>query len=427
MLRKTFIKGITAALFLSTLAANAYATTYYVDSTSASANDKNAGTSQNLPLRSLAKISGHVFKPGDTIALKAGSTFTGGLQIVSKGTASLPITFKSYGTGARPVIKSDPTYGSYNDAVYMAGARYVTITGLKVMSASNAGIVVDAKSSNNLFTNNEAQAVGIGFQVLGKANKFTGNFVHDGVMVVNTKGGDDDYGANGFVIAGTDNEFAQNRCYHCKAPSYDYGFDGGMFEIFNTADNTYIHHNWSEDSVGFLEAGGSGKSSARNVRVQFNVSKNDGEFICIHFTGGFGYTGPASFDISNNTVVDLTSSNPGALNYIDTVPAGSSVVFKNNLVVLNKIGSVFKNDITRNNNLYYFMQKTTHVMNNWANTLHAGEMIKNPLLVNLTGGDYHLTAKSPAIGAGLPVSKALVYDIAGKLINQAHPSIGAYQ
>jgi hypothetical protein len=80
-----------------------HATTYYVDS--AKGNDSATGTSIAAPWKSLTKVSGTTFSPGDTILLKAGSRWSGQeLHPRGSGTAAQYIKIDRYDSGARPRI-----------------------------------------------------------------------------------------------------------------------------------------------------------------------------------------------------------------------------------------------------------------------------------------------------------------------------------
>lgn len=77
---------------------------YYV---STLGNDLNSGTSEDLAWKSLAKVNSFTPRPGDEILFRCGDEWAGTLVIRSSGTSGSPITYSSYGTGAKPKI-----YGS---------------------------------------------------------------------------------------------------------------------------------------------------------------------------------------------------------------------------------------------------------------------------------------------------------------------------
>ena len=80
-------------------------------------------------------------------------------------------------------------------------------------------------------------------------------------MIVDSPGGDDDYGAVAYWIQGANNEVSYNVGMNNRGHSYDYGTDGGFLELYDRGDNSFIHHNWAENNNGFfeLETGADGR------------------------------------------------------------------------------------------------------------------------------------------------------------------------
>ena len=88
-----------------TLAAPAHAVTYYVDAMNGS--DDNPGTAEELAWQSLQQVedASPAFQPGDIIRFKCGQIFKGRIRYYGpSGTPDAPVTFTSYGVGARPVL-----------------------------------------------------------------------------------------------------------------------------------------------------------------------------------------------------------------------------------------------------------------------------------------------------------------------------------
>ena len=79
----------------------ASATTYYISS---NGNDANNGTSITTPWKTIAKINKSTFLPGDFILFRRGDSWREQLIIPSSGVAGKPITFSTYGNGAKPII-----------------------------------------------------------------------------------------------------------------------------------------------------------------------------------------------------------------------------------------------------------------------------------------------------------------------------------
>ena len=88
-------------IFFGLFTFSGYSTTYYVSS---SGNDSNSGLTTALPWKTLTKINGFTFKPGDQILFQRGSTFYGTLTVKNSGTTGSPIVYGAYGSGVNPVI-----------------------------------------------------------------------------------------------------------------------------------------------------------------------------------------------------------------------------------------------------------------------------------------------------------------------------------
>ncbi|MGD0570406.1 MAG: hypothetical protein ABSA78_18540 [Candidatus Sulfotelmatobacter sp.] len=82
------------------LGATAWATTYYVSSSTGS--DSNVGTSSSAAWQTIAHVNGQSFNPGDSILFKRGDVWNESLAPPSSGSSGNPITFDAYGTGAAP-------------------------------------------------------------------------------------------------------------------------------------------------------------------------------------------------------------------------------------------------------------------------------------------------------------------------------------
>src|SRR4051812_4999088 len=111
------------------LAASANASTYYV---SASGDDAATGTAAS-PWRTLARVNGVTLRPGDSVLLRGGDTFSGGLffDASDAGTPASPVVITSYGAG-RATIASATASG-----IYVYNAAGYRISNLNV--AGNGG------------------------------------------------------------------------------------------------------------------------------------------------------------------------------------------------------------------------------------------------------------------------------------------------
>jgi hypothetical protein len=140
------------ALCLITSIPFAGAATYYLSSSQG--NDTNAGTSSGAPWQTMSNVwynsSGFgpkIFKPGDSILLKAGDSFDGPLVFSQSGTAGSPITVDRYGTGANPII-----YGDHPTATWSAVPGHPGIYSAFIGNASMINLQYAYDYSGHLYT-----------------------------------------------------------------------------------------------------------------------------------------------------------------------------------------------------------------------------------------------------------------------------------
>ena len=86
--------------------------TYFVDALEG--NDANAGTTPKTAWKTLLKTNATTFHEGDSILLKAGSSWEGQLWPKGSGSEGRPIRIGSYGDGPKPLIQAN---GKFEDAV----------------------------------------------------------------------------------------------------------------------------------------------------------------------------------------------------------------------------------------------------------------------------------------------------------------------
>ena len=80
------------------------------------------------------------------------------------------------------------------------------------MRDAHDGGVAILRANHNIIQDIEATNVGRGIIISGQYNLITRNYVHDLHMVVNTPGGNDDWGAQGVSLSdGSNNEISNNR------------------------------------------------------------------------------------------------------------------------------------------------------------------------------------------------------------------------
>jgi hypothetical protein len=387
----------------------------------------------------------HPLAHDDVVHLKCGTRIDGGVRISSSGTAGHPITIRTYGTGARPILRNcgscpDPdgdgrpgfdalsTLPNYQSSLVVT-ASYIVIDGLEARDAPT-GVRVEPASDTVTVRRMVLTNLGEGIWTRGPHALVELNDAHDLQMKVNTAGGNDDSGAVGYVVSGSFAEIRYNRCVRCRAPSYDYGFDGGVVEIYaNTSlDDVHIHHNYGQDSEGFTEIGGNAAMNPvlSHLRFHHNVSWNDSSrFFGVHTRASgatFGIDVRQLF-VENNTVVQSPAMPDSSVIAFFESPATIDLSVRNNLIVTNhsvynpRVATTFVHD----HNVYVTGTAPVGV------TLTATEQsAPSAGFVNLAGGDFHLLASSPAVDRGANLGYLVDYDGTAIPVGAA-PDIGAYE
>lgn len=91
------------------------AASYYVDCSAATNGD---GT-QASPWNSLSGANATIFRPGDQLLFKRGTTCQGALSPAGSGSSDAPIVIDVYGTGTQPIIDG----GTNNAVISLTGQQ----------------------------------------------------------------------------------------------------------------------------------------------------------------------------------------------------------------------------------------------------------------------------------------------------------------
>lgn len=342
------IKSSTAAALLTFLMvgglvagtaapASAAGTTYYV---SAAGSDSAAGTSSSTPWRSLSKVNSTVLRPGDTVSFRRGDTWTGGIVSNQSGTDTAPITLTGYGSGNAPTI----TGGQSGNCIRING-NYTTVDGLRGVSCGYAGISITGDRNTVRNSSASNNAVGIKAGSGSDFGKYTGNVLtNNNVMNVKTQGTNcgtpqavncsDDSGAFGVLINGNDNEFSANTVSGSSATSFDYGLDGGAFEIYNGSRNN-IHHNTALDNNSFSEIGRSSGAADGNT-FRYNLVRSTCGANCAESKGLIARGTGTSFGPTNGTVFEFNTvylNGPQSQAIVCHAGCPASTVIRGNILV----------------------------------------------------------------------------------------------
>jgi hypothetical protein len=280
--------------------------------------DAAEGTSAH-PFQNLQALSQHGIAPDTTVSLKRGCTWSGGLKINPNSTG---VTLQAYGDGAAPMLTGDGL--DRRRAVLDIEAERVTVSGLHIANHEGAGVQIADLSAR--VDDMEIDNTAFGMQILGPQAKITRVKVHDLHMFVNTQGGSDDVGAVGFDVQADDVTIEASSCTNCRAPSYDFGFDGGFAEVYNHGDRLHLIGNTATNVQGILEVGGHKQDSgAHDVVIQNNVFRETHGGIWVHINDQFAID-VGTISLLGNTIVNTASG---------TILGGNvaSLVVKDNTIV----------------------------------------------------------------------------------------------
>ena len=216
-----------------------------------------------------------------TIYLRAG-TYRGGLTIRRSGLvlSGFPGEVAAIRGGARDVVRFvGVTSGALRHLV-VRDAPEVGGSGVLIASSRNVRIEDDVLRNNRSYglrTWNSTQVRIAGNDVFGNDTGIQVSYAADGVvvadnlvhdndrMIVNTANVyGDDHGAVGIVFLKTTGHSlaSGNQVWGNRAASFDYGQDGGAFEVYGASDVT-IRDNVAWDNKDVLETGTSGLPCAR--------------------------------------------------------------------------------------------------------------------------------------------------------------------
>lgn len=441
---------------------------YFVDANNG--DDDNSGKQLDSPWKTVEKINSIIFEPGDNVYFKRGTTYSRGLQINGNGTKDNPITVSAYGEGDAPKF-TNTNNSIFNGNAIQINGDYQIVENLYVYGtnpASNGffltiwkvgGIKANLGADHAIIRNNEVVDCPIGINSYSDFCLITNNNVHDCNRPLFPPG----WGPIGIRIGMGNTEISHNTIHNYHSLGGTWGGDGGAIEIDdgrNPRNNIFIHHNKSSLNMGFCEISygfdicekkhlerafrmGDCRTCKKEDRILKNLimAYNESRDYSA-FTQIFSPTVDAF--IENNTII-RTVEHPDIESNVfreddpNNQATDSPTTYRNNLVVLvsEKTRKGVGNQVylgwpmaefNHSNNLFFNLDSPIIIFSDKPaeNKENAeGAIIANPLLVNLSEGDYRLTAKSPAIDKGYDEGH-YSFDLDGNPIISTR-DIGAYE
>ena len=285
-----FKKIISLSFLLSALlTSSGWAATYYINTSGNDDDQVNDGLSENAPWKSLAKVNAHVFNPGDRILFAAGNTWSGQLDITQSGALNNPITYSRYGDGPNPVIKRSLPYNVWEllprpvDTTTDPSIR-IWVSDLSDLNAQIDGTLI---YSYGLAENGQRRSYAY---ISAGVNPYE-------VLTEFTSGR---RGSNGgFLYYRNDSDIAPVNT--------EIGVYSAAIYVHNVNDIVI-------DGIDAQGAGGyfNGEKARSTIYISEAVQRITVQHLSVSLSGGTGIADGKWVD-ANNTAVEMSSSNPGAL------------------------------------------------------------------------------------------------------------------
>lgn len=417
------------------------AASYYVDSKEG--HDDYSGDEENTAWQTLTPLRNINLEPGDTVYFKRGSSWdTGyaygrlssnlGLVIDNSGTETHPITFTTYGEGSPPVFTNSYAALPYTRAFTIQGS-HIRMENLTIKDVKEAGIYLNSSATYVTLDSLDISRTAYAIVILGNHNVISNSKLHDTLMMANNEdNGDNDIGAAGVLLWGSDNIIHHNTIENNLQHSYDYGTYGSAIELYSEAqpiERNIIQHNIIRNNNAVTNVGGYGHPTFRDNVFAYNLLVNNSRLATLH-NGGYLESTVENLKFHNNTVYENTTewSGIGATRSKDSfitfiaAPESSALELRNNIFWVRGISTLanFK-AFTHDYNLYYLHEGTAPI------TLNPSERMGVPLFIS-TGAtkNFHLQSNSPARNAGTRLG--YIHDLDNKAVPYEEiPDLGAYE
>lgn len=371
---------------------------FYFDSVAGLAS--NTGTSEASPLKDIGALNSIALVPGDAIRLRAGSSWNRAVYLKGAGSADAPITVAVWESGAAPELSC----GVDKKPALTVMADYVTLEGIHITgAAAAAGIYFDADARGVTVRDCEITNAGMGVSVRGSDHVIEDCYIHDLKMIVDTAGGDDDYGAVGIRLFDASRvRIEGNRFVNCKAPSHDYDSDGGVIESWGSAKDIEFCRNYSEGNNGFFELGGPNGETVENVSIHHNISMNDVAFFVPHLSGSFAVKIKNVAYACNTFYCDVVSPHAAFVAHGMSLSAEQLSVVNNAIITKNPVYDLVDGGFDHRGNLYYGIDGAdTGLITAY---LHTTERIADPKIDAINATGYAFLSGSPLVDTGVTVS-----------------------
>jgi hypothetical protein len=448
-----------------------HAADWYVSTSGTAANPGTISAPKNWA-GMVTIVNNGTVQSGDRILFKRGDAFTGVLNSGDYygGTAKNNITFSSYGTGAKPRLIGNTRTGvfhimkksgwvwdglNFQDVTFSVSDKLSIAPCATGIRLGNFGSTSPTdKMSNNTIKNCDFNNIGLGIVILGDNNLVDSCSFVNLKNVVNTIGGNEDYGANGITLAGSNNSFLHGYYESNWCESYDFGFSGGANEMFGACVDNLFAYNTYIDCGGIAEYGSQGRGdTSRRNKILYNKIINCGSLTYINFSSTFVCVALNNL-YYNNVFVENSDSRFSGVNAgagITTSQARANFTPDIACLAFSSGSPAFNDIFTLKNNIFWLANPNYKVANNStvaSKTVHTNNVYRllgtgstanytldateltatSNLFINQSGAatlwNYQLLTPSIARDAGTNIGGTV--DFAGLAVTNP-PNIGIYE
>ena len=400
-----------------------FANTYYV---ATSGNDTNPGT-ETQPWSSIQKAVNSLIS-GDTVYIKSG-TYSERVIIQNSGTLNNNIVFSNYQNDTVIIDGTGINWGAnWNGLFDISGKNYITIHGLDIQNADYGGFWIENSdnitienchtyntfssgigvwnSNHIIIKNNEIElACNDGEQeciTIANSNncEIYGNNVHDNGQGTNGGEGID-------IKQGSYNINVYNNVVHHLNNRLGIYADAWNLHTYNINIYQNIIHHCSETGLAVASENG---GLIENVNIYNNIiylNKYGG--IELGSWSDIGFTGVkplSNIKIINNTCYKNGKYDNGwGFGIVIDNPDANNVIIRNNICSNNSAQISFQqigNGGVLDHNLLYGNNSASGTL------FGTDSILENPLFVDTTIYDFHLSLNSPAIDNGNSVDAPIV-------------------
>ncbi len=464
----------------------ASAVNYYVDNTNGS--DNNSGLTPLTAWQNLSKVNASSYLPGDSILFKRGGIWRGQL-LPKSGTAGAYITYAAYGTGTKPQLLGSVNVSAASQWISEGGNIWhsalpssVDIGNLIFNNASSFGF--KKWTASQLLTQGDycwdetgTQTVKI-YSAVNPASYYSDIEAALGTFIIYIQQGSYivlnnlscKYGAADGIEVRNTHHLIISDCElsyigGCKLTS-QVRYGGGIQFWANSNNNTVerckLWEIYDDALTNQANASAGGTVQQFNLFYRNNIIWNCSESSFCYFIQPAVVSGSFMKNIyfENNTCVNAgggwaASQRPDLKGFqiycsSNTAPADSifirnNIFYKSRCVLFFDNTSVHTLSFTNSDYNCWFTQNNTDTiaalwtnssLNVWtasqfanyqsANNQDSHSITANPLFVNENSRDYHLTANSPCINAGVNTGITSDFDLNQRPQNGSY-DIGAYE